>query len=181
MGRSTVILDACVFINLLASGEFQSVIASETLEFVICTKVQEESIFLKPADSLTTTREPIAVDEVIAENKLSVLSVETVAEEILFVNYAAQLDDGEAMSLALAETRGLILATDDRKARRLFESSIGVSDRLLSTPELLRAWANSQEVSRERLGSALHKIMTRANFFPGPKDPNFEWWKDSAS
>jgi hypothetical protein len=142
--------------------------------------VREESIFLRPADPLAGAPEPIAVDEIIEENQLGVLVIESQTEEVLFVNYAAQLDDGEAMSLALAESRGFALATDDRKARRLFERSIGTSDRLWSTADLLRDWANLREVSPEKLRSVLHNIMTRANFFPGPNDPNFEWWRDSA-
>ena len=180
VARSTVILDACVLINLLASGEFDDITDSANREFALCSKVREESMFLRPDDAGTLVLEPIALDEHVDSGRLGILFIEGEEEETLYVNYAANLDDGEAMSLALAESRGFILATDDRKARRLFVYTIGAPHRLLSTSELLRDWADSHTVSPERLKSALHRIMNRARYTPNRNDSNYLWWVKAA-
>lgn len=180
MERSTVILDACVLINLFASGEFDGITDSENRDFVVCSKVREESMFLRPEDAGIAVLEPITLDEHVDSGRLTILVIEGEEEETLYVNYAVTLDDGEAMSLALAEARGLVLATDERKARRLFLDTFGASERLLSTAELLRDWADSQAVSRERLKSALHRIMNRARYTPNRSDSNFLWWLNAS-
>jgi predicted nucleic acid-binding protein len=180
VARSTVILDACVLINLLASGEFDGITDSENRDFAVCSKVQEESMFLRPDDAGIVVLEPIALDEYVDSGRLRILFIEGEEEETLYVNYAAKLDDGEAMSLALAESRGFVLATDERKARRLFGDIIGAPHRLLSTSDLLRDWADSHAVSPDRLKSALHRIMNRARYTPNRNDSNFMWWLNAA-
>ena len=47
------------------------------------------------------------------------------------VEFAAQIDDGEASCLAIAKSRGWLVATDDRKAIRLAVKS-GIS--VITTP-----------------------------------------------
>lgn len=180
MAPVTVILDTCVLINLLASGECESIIDSKDKEFVICSKAQEETIYLRPDDTETGSLEPIALDTLLDSKTLKLVLFENEREESLYVNYAAHLDDGEAMSLALAEARGFVLATDDSKARRLFAAAIGRSDCLISTAELLRAWAESRAISPKRLKLAVGRIMYRARFTPSHKDPNFLWWCEVA-
>ena len=180
MAPSTVILDACVLINLLASGEFGEIIDSENNAFAICSKVREETIYLRPDDAAVVAVEPVALDEFLDSGRLSVLVLASESEETLYVNYAAKLDDGEAMSLALAESRGFILATDERKARRLFTQIVGSSNRLLSTPELIRDWVDFYKVAPERVRSVLHRIMNRARYTPNRGDSNFLWWLNAA-
>jgi predicted nucleic acid-binding protein len=180
VARVTVILDTCVLINLLASGEFESIIDSRDEAFVICSKAQEETIYLRPDNTETGSLEPIALDALLNSNTLQLVLVENEREESLYVDYAAHLDDGEAMSLALAEARGFLLATDDNKARRLFAEAIGTSDSLVSTPDLMRGWAESRSISPKRLKSAVSRIMYRARFTPSRQDPNFSWWCDAA-
>lgn len=180
VARSTVILDACVLINLLASGEFDGITDSANREFALCSKVREESMFLRPDDAGTLVLEPIALDEHVDSGRLRILFIEGDEEETLYVNYAANLDDGEAMSMALAESRGFVLATDDRKARRLFADVLGASSHLLSTAELLRDWADTHSVPPERVKSALHRIMNRARYTPNQNDSNFLWWLNAA-
>jgi predicted nucleic acid-binding protein len=178
--RLTVILDACVLINILASGEFDGITGSKTRAFAVCSKVREESIFLRPDDPGILALEAISVDEYVDSGRLRILVLDGEEEETLYVNYAAELDDGEAMSMALAESRELVLATDDRKARRLFVENVDAPHRLLSTAELLRDWVDSHGVSPDRLKSALHRIMNRARYTPNRSDSNFMWWLNAA-
>jgi predicted nucleic acid-binding protein len=90
-----------------------------------------------------------------------------------YVEFAADLDDGEAMALAIARARAWLLATDDRKARRRAVES-GVS--IVTTPELMKRWADSSRVPAEEIRSALERIQARARFVPAPDFPEYEWW-----
>ncbi|HLG15094.1 MAG TPA: hypothetical protein VJH03_11410 [Blastocatellia bacterium] len=179
MARPTNLLDACVLINLLASGEFEDIAGSTEEEFGVCSAVGKETAFLRAEDTEVETQEPIVLEPLVSSGRLKVFDIESELEEELYVDYASQLDDGEAMSLAIAESRGFLLATDDRKARRLFLEATGIADHLVSTTDILRTWADRQSPSAPRLKDALLRIRHRARFSPNQNDRNFLWWQDA--
>ncbi|MFN0087070.1 MAG: hypothetical protein ACKVX9_16895 [Blastocatellia bacterium] len=179
--QPSIIIDSCVLINLLAGEAIEEILRATGKECQICVVVERESFFLRPEAPQEEAFEPVKLDTLIKSGVLRLCNVEGDQEIALYVDYASRLDDGEAMSLAIAESRGYFFATDDRKARRIFLESINDSDRLLSTPELIREWANNQSISPARLNSVLTKIQIRANFFPPRNDPNRDWWKNACS
>ena len=88
---------------------------------------------------------------------------------------AAVLDDGEAVTGAIALTRGHMVAIDDRKARRVLgEKAPGM--RLVSTLELMRQWGESVPV--QEVSDALRAMQHRARYIPGQRDPLYAWWRD---
>lgn len=171
-----IILDACVLINLLASQEAEDILRSTGKECRVCMVVEKESFYLRPDDPQEDFFESVKLDSLIKSGVLSLCDVEGAQEATLYVDYASRLSDGEAMSLAIAESRGYILASDDSKARRIFLESVIDSNRLTSTSELIRNWADSQSVPPAKLKSVLTRIRHRAHFLPSRKDPNFTWW-----
>lgn len=173
------ILDACVLINLLASGEIEDILGATARASTICVAVERESIYLR-TDDPHRPRELIQLEPLLASGLLTICSVEGDEEAQFYIDYASQLDDGEAMSLAIALARGYILATDERKAQRLFLETAGDSRRLTSTAELLRHWAESQQVTAARLKEALRRIETRARYQPTASDANYQWWINAA-
>lgn len=177
----TIILDACVLINLLASEEAEGILRSTGKECRICVVVEKESFYLRPDDPQEESFDSVRLDTFIKSGVLSLCDIEGGHEAALYVDYASRMDDGEAMSLAIAESRGYILATDDRKARRIFLESVSDSNRLTSTSELVRNWVDSQSVPPARLKAVLMSIQHRANFFPPRKDPNFTWWNNACA
>ena len=86
------------------------------------------------------------------------------------------LDDGEAKSLALAFSRGFSMATDDRKARRIFLDEIGDTTRLLSTAQILRMWSKKAGLTSGGLKKLLLDVSRRGRFSPHSGDPDFSWW-----
>jgi predicted nucleic acid-binding protein len=172
------ILDACVLINLLASGELEGILRAAARDSLICTAVKRESIYLRTEDPKVPL-EPIELNPLIDSGLLTVCQIEGAQEAELYVDYASVLDDGEAMSLAIALSHGFILATDERKARRLFLDFKPDTQQLTSTSELLRRWAEAETISRERLKAALLNIEKRARYQPASTDPNYQWWLDS--
>lgn len=176
MPQPTVVLDACVLLNLLASDEAENIIASAAHEYLICEAAAKEVIQLRTTDSEEEAFEVIRVDDLIKAGLLKICTIETQLEESLYVNYAGQVGDGEAMSIAIAEVRGFGLATDDRKARLVFLGAVDDPSRLLYTSDLVRSWAEQENLSVDELKVKLFKIRRRATFFPPKRDPNFSWW-----
>jgi predicted nucleic acid-binding protein len=172
------ILDACVLINLLASGEAEGILHAARRDSFICTAVEGESIYLR-TDDPKSPLERIDLRPLIESGLLTLCDVEAGQEAERYVDYASVLDDGEAMSLAIALSRGFILATDERKARRLFSEAASDPQRLTSTSELLRQWAEAETIPADQLKAALLSIERRARYQPSAADPNYQWWLDS--
>jgi hypothetical protein len=169
------ILDACVLINLLASGETEGILRAAARDSLICTVVADESIYLRPDDPKTPL-EPIDLTSLINSGLLTVCHLEGDDEAELYVDYSGALDDGEAMSLAISLSRGFVLATDERKARRLFLEAVGDQTLLVSTSELVRQWAEKEGIAAERLKAVLLEIEKRARYRPPVADDNHDWW-----
>ena len=72
-----------------------------------------------------------------------------------------------------------MVATDDRKARRLFTEAVGKVERLISTSDLIRGWSERELLPPARLKEVLLRINRRARFVPPRSDRNFEWWWES--
>lgn len=174
----TVLLDTCTLINLLATGEVEAILRSMDSDFVICSAVLQESIYLRSDDDADPP-DPIDLGPLIESGALTVCSLESEEEELLYIDYASQLDDGEAMSIAIAIERVYTLATDERKARRLFLEAAGNTDRLLSTAELVHNWSQSEQIPSDKLRITLLRIAQRARFVPRQSDPNYDWWRNA--
>jgi predicted nucleic acid-binding protein len=159
--RNYLIIDACVLINLIATGIIKEILNVIAQNSVICVLVKDESLFLRKEDDINET-EPS----------------ETAAEQQSFVNFAAVLDDGEAMSLAIALSRNWHLATDDKKARRIFLENAPNNQLLVSTSDLIKEWAENENIDDLSIKPILQKVERKANFRPPKSDPNLQWWKD---
>jgi predicted nucleic acid-binding protein len=172
----TILLDTCVLINLLASDEIQSILHSAHKQVVVCTAVQAETLYLRSEDTEQPSMERVDLRPLIQSGILGVCFLENEDEESLYVDFASQLDDGEAMSLALVLARGFSLATDERKAKRLFLEAAKAPQRLISTADLMRTWSKEQKVSAPTLKETLLRIRRRARFAPSPNDAGYQWW-----
>jgi hypothetical protein len=173
--HSVAILDACVLINLLASGHAEEILSGSEFKFGICTVASSESIYLRATD-LNVPPEEVKLDPFVKSKCLTVYALSGDAEQTLYVDYAADLDDGEAMTLALAFSRGFSMATDDRKARRIFLEEIGDATRLLSTARILRMWSKKAGLTSGELKKLLLEVSRRGRFSPPSGDPDFSWW-----
>jgi hypothetical protein len=168
-----VALDACVLINIAASGIGLGRLGELAgVRFLATHVVAREVHYLLPMES-DGEREVIHLDRLIADGEISKVDL-TPDEVASFVDLARSLDDGEASSIAIAAARGWTVASDDRKARRT-ASEWGVE--LLSTADLVKGWADALPADREQLLDALARIHTRARFVPAQDDPLVGWWR----
>jgi predicted nucleic acid-binding protein len=144
-------------------------------QFGICSVVKNESIYLRATD-LKAPPDEVKLDGYLESNRLTVFELSSDEEKELYIDYATQLDDGEAMSLALVYSRGVSMASDDRKARRLFTEEIGDQKRLLSTAQILKEWSEKIGMNGAELKQVLTEVSRRGRFFPDSGDPHFAWW-----
>jgi predicted nucleic acid-binding protein len=144
-------------------------------QFGICSVVKNESIYLRATD-LNAPPEEVKLEAFLESNRLAVFELSSDEEKELYVDYATQLDDGEAMSLALVYSRGFGMASDDRKARRLFTEEIGDLKRLLSTSQILKEWSEKAGMNTAEVKQILTDVSRRGRFFPNSGDTYFEWW-----
>ncbi len=92
-----------------------------------------------------------------------------------FVSFAAELDDDEAMTTALALHRSMIVATDDRKATRLCASLTSALP-VQTTAAMIESWPDARQIPHESLRQVLPAVRERARFAPGRHDPLHAWW-----
>lgn len=171
------IIDTCCLLNLFASGEARAILhhfggvhASE--------HVLGEALWIREYDNESPPQLiPTQIDltECIDAGAIAICRLEQERELELFVQLAQQLDDGEASVLAIAKVRGWIVATDDRKARRIaIEQSIST----VSTSAMIHAWTASEKVSDQQVGELLRNIQQFGRFVPRRSDPLFDWWME---
>jgi predicted nucleic acid-binding protein len=168
------VLDTCVLINLLATGCMAEIVRVIAPSRMVCSAVAGESLYLRPLES-DGRLEAVDLTPLIETGVLASCEIEGSAEEDLYVNYALELDDGEAMSLAIAQSRNLALATDERKARRLARENVPQLS-IITTAEIIHAWAEGNEQSD--VVAAVRSILARAKFRPPDSDPLAIWWSE---
>jgi predicted nucleic acid-binding protein len=175
---SIVIQDACVLINLLASGRFEEIAGGCGRHFAITQAAAREAVFLR--NSEFGGRERIDLQPFIEKGILRTLAAESESEKLRYIELTLSLDDGEAESIAIAEARNFALATDDRKARGLIQRE-GLKIELWSTCSLLQHWQGRCSVSDRDLKNVLANIFMRARYRPKSGQPDFDWWTKLSS
>lgn len=168
------IIDACCLINLSAAGDLNEWLKHLGGQWHVPKAVMGEALFLRveQADG-EITRERISLEPMVQSQLLRACEPEGSAELELYFELAAALDDGEAMALAIAKSRGWMLATDDRKAIKL---AVELNVSVLTTPELVKRWAQKSSATKTDLREVLLRIQSRARFFPPEHSPLHDWW-----
>lgn len=165
--------DSSALLNLLAADCLASIAAATGWQFAICPAVRDEVKKLRDAH----TGEMVDVDlaPLLSSGLLQVLELSGDEEQTLYVEQAIVVDDGEAMSIAIAAHRHLELAIDDKQAanhtRRTFPEI-----RLWSTPEILKHWFEVGGVKAGDLREAIRLVEARSRYFPAKSHPLAGWW-----
>jgi hypothetical protein len=169
------ILDTSVTLNLLATGVGLSVLESLGADCLACSAVAGETIYIRCEDP-RQPREAVSIDAWLSSGAVKLTTPDSPLEEELYVQFAADLDDGEAMSLAICRARGYAFATDDRKARRIAGQLALPKVELISTSQIVHQWATVTTASPGEVKRALSAIELRARFIPPHDDPLRDWW-----
>ncbi len=172
-------IDACCLIDLLASGHAAAVLRCCGYTWHLPVAVQGEVQFVRQSDPTDPNKfiaVPVDVTPLISAGVLTVCQPDDPPELDLFTQYATLFrSDGEAMCLALAESRGWLIATDDKKAIRIGQQ-VGLS--VLSSPQLVKMWADTAHPDQPTLVKTLRDIELLAQFRPNATMPECQWWLD---
>lgn len=168
-----VVFDASVLLNLLATRQPAKLIRSLGSQGLVCSAVADEALYIR-SERLGEPPELVNLQPLLDTGVLEICELQGDEEYGLYVRYAMNLDDGEAMSLAICAARGHAVATDDRKARRL--ASLSHQIELLGTPEILQCWASVEQPDAQQIREVLRRIEVSARFHPNANDPLRAWW-----
>ncbi len=171
---SPLLLDACVVINFAASRRFEE-LAAACNGFSIVDVVVAEAHFVRKGGTAddANEREAIVLDGLIDTGHLRVEDAANDEELDAFVRFAADLGDGESMTLAIALHRGHNIVTDDRKASRI-AAAHGI--KITSTLEVLRTWAMTADPGESEIRRALVDLRERGRYVPPQNHPLRYWW-----
>jgi len=179
--QDCIILDACCVINLYASGQMGNILQSISKSVVVAAYVRDEEalrIFGGFGEDATRKYERIDLQPFIDGGSLIVVSPDTEAENITFVNFAAVIGgDGEAITGAIALHRNWSIGTDDRKAISFFAQNTPQLQ-IITTPELIKYWVDTTNPPLDVIRVTLQKIRTKARYEPDLKHTLYDWWQN---
>jgi predicted nucleic acid-binding protein len=170
-----LLLDACVTINLIAAGPVHRIARSIGCCCLITRQATNEVGHLRGITDGETIVTPVDLTDHVQAGAFEI--VDLAHDEIpLFVELASLVDDGEASTIAVAIKRGIPLATDDRRARRL------CAERGLALPTgtvtLIRRYCEAQALDDGHVSDLLQRIISRASFQALRGDPDLKWWNN---
>ena len=175
-----IILDACVVMNLYASGQMENILSAIAEQFTVAiyvVKIETLSVYAKSKSDVLSEKEIVQLQPLIDKGLLLPVDLESDAEKASFLSLSAQrLDDGEAITMAIAKHRNWAVATDDRRAIRIFNSQYD-HIQIISTPELIRHWQESNQPELKVLYQTIVDIESKANYLVGKRHPLYEWWQ----
>lgn len=162
--HGSIILDACCVITLYESGQMEAILRATGQQVVLASYVHEVEI--RRAD----------LGPLIDAGTILIVSPRNETEENAYVNFAVELDDGEAVTGAIAIHRNWAIATDEAKATAYF-SRVAPRLEIASTPDLVKHWVEQVKPAREEVRAVLQRIELRARYQPGPNHPLRGWWR----
>lgn len=171
------LLDACVVINLEASGMMREILLAMPGPVAIVDRVLAETRYDLRAGTRGNPIERVALNTSISDETISVLSPNNDDELMTFIDFAAELDDGEAMTLALAIHRTHTVVTDDRKAIRLLAGRCP----LLTTPHLIKTWTEHDQPALTVTRTTMMNIRDYGRYAPPVSHPLRPWWDTAIS
>jgi len=172
--RNPLLLDACVAINLAATDHLAHIAQTAEVTFTLARQAAAEVGYLRDLTDGEVTLTPI--DLGLYDGAALEITALIPAEYPLYVDLARTVDDGEAATIAVAAERGIPLATDDRKARRVCaELQLAEPMRTLG---ILHSYADAVRLQPAQLRNLLVKIRDRASFQPPRSDPDHKWWHE---
>jgi hypothetical protein len=175
-----VILDACGTLNLYASGRFVPILSALPNDWFLPTAVERETQQYRQPDPTDAEKLIVLPVDLLPAFEAGILTrCDCVNDEEtgLYVELATRIgDDGESMGLAIAKCRGWSVLTDDKKARRIAKE-LGVV--VTGTPDVMKQWSEIIRPSAAELAVVLEAIERYANYRPGRRAENFDWWVNS--
>lgn len=170
------LLDACAVISLYATRWMREILAEIDGGVAVVELVVSEALYVRRGGYGDDARELELIDltPLITAGALSVIGPDDEEDLHTFIDLAARvrLDDGEAMTAAIAMRRGYVVVTDDRKVEKRLAGQL----KLRSTLDLISVWAERRNVDPDTLRRALIDVRDRRSYIPPASHPLKPWW-----
>jgi predicted nucleic acid-binding protein len=176
MPTPPLILDTCVVLSLYATHRMEELLDAQAGPILIAEAVLREALYVHIVVEGVREKEPMDLGPLVDAGKLTVVAPESEEEFEALLDFALVLDDGEAMTCALALHRGLRIATDERKTTRLIGERVPV----VGTLALVRDWAVRVAAPHDEIRNMLTAIADRG-YVPGRDHLQWRWWSDHIS
>lgn len=170
------IVDSCVIVNLYAGWGDLTGLRAFSHEWFVCDAVAREVQYVRDFDTAgNRILQKLDFQASIDAGLLVQCRPESSGEIQSNVDFAVELDDGEAQALALAQHRKMVLVTDEKPALRIAARS-DVSVQTVTTPILLKEWASLDPTNESQLKTIIQRIASRAQYTAPRESPLFNWW-----
>ncbi|MEW5960691.1 MAG: hypothetical protein AB1801_23450 [Chloroflexota bacterium] len=170
-----IILDACCIINLYASKQIDFILRTIPRSVCVAAYVKNEEI-LRTYDVLSNSTEDVDLQPLIDQGLLFLVELDLETEAEAYVNFSTVLDDGEAITGAIALHRNWAIATDDKAAIKIFERE-APQLQIITTPELIKYWVDTTHPSFDTVNQCLQNIIIGARYRPNAKHCLYDWWQ----
>lgn len=170
-------LDACSLINLYASGRLGVLAARQGRPFLLVPTVVAEAGWVYGRNGAERAeRVPIDLEPLKARRQVEVVRP-TAAMTAHFLRLAADLDDGEAMTIAAAlETEGAGVVTDDEAALNY----LGALGRCPVSTSLALLREDLAGAPHETCREVVLNLRICARYVPSLRHPDIDWWRQQA-
>jgi hypothetical protein len=171
------IWDACGLLNLVATARPAEILrALPALSHVVDRVLAQEVRYLRPLPEEDPEQRLVAVDlsPLLEPSLLREVTLSS-NEESTYLAFVEEIDDGEALTCAVAQHRGFAVVTDDRAAIRL-AGSVSPSLPIISTPEWVREWASATSASPQEITDVVRRISVCGKWIPRRLHPDHAWW-----
>ena len=177
MPSKLIAADACVLLNLLATGRAGDLLRALDASLIATPLAAGEVKYLAgpPDEEGRPTRQTVDLVDLTVVGLLEVKTVPQTALE-LYVRCAAELHEADASSIALAVGFGVALATDDGLAKKVAAREAAKLE-LVGTLALVRGGSAAIGIDREGLVQLARNLRMRGNFSPPRQDPDCEWYQ----
>lgn len=174
---SHYLLDACALVNLYCGWGGLRELRKFGASWSVGSTALTEAVYVRDYD-VTGSIHKLTLDPtaVVSDGNLQLLSLDTTEEHASLMEFAAEVDDGEAQALSLALHRRRILVTDDRPAIRI-ANALPLAVQTMGTPEVLMAWAATNTDRQRQLPQVVRRISTLGPFQLKKSSPHYDWWQ----
>ena len=178
-GSGAIILDSCGLVNMLAISHFREVLSAVAHRWYVPVAVETKAHKYRqpdPEDPEKLISVTIDLTAAFDDETLFRCDCSSNLETELYVSLAGKIDDGDAMGLALAKSRGFKLFTDDIKVRTI---AANLQVEVVGTPSVLMQWHKAVKSDDSTLSHTIQSIEKFANYFPCQTVSEYGWWQTS--
>lgn len=171
--HTCIVLDAVSLINLYASNHIEEILQAIPCQIAVTEYVKTNEalwIYTDPNNKVKANTTPIVLEPLITAGLLKIVDYETEGEAQDFVYFSQYMDDGEAVTGAIALHRGWSIASDDGRALKCFQREVPHLS-LVSTFDLVKWWAENTRPNDVLVVEVLRNIWQIGGHRPPPTHP----------